>query len=145
MNRHLKIAFFITPLLALLGYFLTGVIHSDKKNKPGTYQLVRIGECKPLSSSCVFRYGEFELKLISKELKETVQLAIVSNTDISALSIALSIDNQSFEQFKVFTTGGKKYWQLKIDTYKNLRNYNQVRLATQAGESSYFIETEIIF
>jgi hypothetical protein len=145
MNRHLKIAFFIAPVLALVAYALTGYLTPKQKVSAGDYQLQQSGECRPVNSSCLLSYADFELKLISKQKQDKLQLAIVSNQELDALSFAMSEDNISFKQFKIMKADNKKYWQVFLEKDQLLNNYKYIRLASQSEKSNFYIETGIRF
>lgn len=145
MNKHLKTAFFIAPVLALLAFAVTGYYIPINSPEPGNYRLLSTSPCKPVSGSCVFRYADLELKLISQERKDKLQLAIISNQNLISPAVALAERNKEFEQFKLFSTDGQRYWQLSLGKNQSLSVFNRIRLATHAGSSAYFIETEIQF
>ena len=145
MNKHLKLAFFIAPILALVSYALTGYFSPSKEIKAGNYQLQLISQCKPIDSSCLLKHADFELKLISKQKQDKLQLAVVANQELDALSLALSEDNTSFKQFKIMKSDNKKYWQVFLEKDQYIDNYKYLRLASQSQKSKFFIETEIQF
>ncbi len=145
MNKHLKLAFFIAPVLALVSYTITWYLTPKQQVKAGNYQLQQSGEWSPSSHTCLLNYAGFELRLISKQKKDKTQLAIVSNQELDVFSFTLSEDNISFTQFKIMKADNKKYWQVILEQDQKLNNYEFIRLASQPEESKYFIETAIRF
>jgi hypothetical protein len=145
MNKHLKLAIFMAPLLALIAYGLTGYWTPKKDIKAGSYQLQQGSDCSPLNNSCLLNYADFELKLISKQKQDKLQLAIVSNQTLDALSLAMSTDNVNFKQFKIMKSENHKYWQVYLEDNQELNSFQFIRLACQSQKSSYFIETGIRF
>ncbi len=87
MNRHIKIALVMAPILALVAYGITGYYQPVKENKPGDYQLHLTSECRPKDNSCAMKSGEFEIMLISSIKKGKQQLGILANQPVSYLSV----------------------------------------------------------
>ena len=85
MNRHLKIAFFMAPLLAIGAYFITGFLYKKQQTNIEYGQLQLSGKCLPTENACTFVSPELELKLISNEKQGQQQLAIISTKPINPL------------------------------------------------------------
>ncbi len=149
MNKHLKIAFFIAPLLAIGGYVMTGYVVTTKpvnKSLPVNQasQLRAQGDCLPTENSCQFSTAELQLRLISNEQKNQQQLAVISTEVISNLSLALG-QGDTFKQFPMMKSEDNKYWQIKLNPSDKLIDYTQLRLALTHQEKNYFIQSEVNF
>ena len=141
MNRHVKIALIMAPILALLSYGITGYFQPQLKHeKGGDYQLNMAGECRPSDNSCVMKSGKFEIMLISSIKKGKRQLGVISNQPVSYLSMALARDDNQFTQFKMMQSKDKKYWHVALSNDQELDGFNVFRLAVNSQESNYFIE-----
>ena len=145
MNRHVKIALVMAPILALVSYGITGYFQPKHIQKAGDYKLRLSGQCKPSDNSCVMKYGEFEVMLISSVKQGKRQLALVSNQPISYLSMALAGDDDEFSQFKMMKSDDKKYWQIALKDEQKIDEFGQFRLAAHSKKSNYFIENNITF
>ncbi len=144
MNRHLKIAFFMAPLLALGAYALTGYFMTPQQNGPASSALSALGKCKPLDNACIFQAGDLEIKLISNEQQQQQQLAVFSNKPVSALTMALGNDS-GFEQFPMMKSDDGKYWQIKLKSDDNILKFNTLRMALRYKEQSLYVESEVYF
>ena len=144
MNRHVKIALIMAPILALASYGITGYFQPVSKQKAGDYELSLGGNCRPNDNSCVMKSGEFEIMLISSIKKGKRQLGIVANQPISHMSMAMAGDNNEFIQFKMMKSDNEKYWQISLKDNQELDGFIKFRLAAHSKESNYFIEKNIL-
>jgi len=144
MNRHLKIAFFMAPLLAIGAYIITDRLLTTEAIKSNQTQLQLIDKCLPADNSCVFQVADIELKLISNHKQNQQQLAIISTQNIENLSLALGQD-ATFIQFPMMKTDDNRYWQIKLNPEDNIKDYQQLRLAFTYNEASYFAESDVTF
>jgi len=144
MNRHLKIAFFVAPLLTIIAYILTGYFTDSKAQRSAQSKMTLLGSCQPAENACVFMLGELELKLISNVKKQQQQLAIISNKPITHLSVALGLNN-NFKQFVMMKSDDGKYWQIKPDKNDDILKFKQIRLAFKYMDSPSYAEAEVQF
>ena len=144
MNRHLKIAFFMAPVLALLSYALTGYLMNPEVSRQQQGQLLVHGQCLPTENACLLTLGPFELKLLSAEKQQQQQLALISNEPISHLTVALGSEDR-FRQFPLMKRDDGKYWQLHLTAGDQLSDYQQLRLAFKQGDQPMYAETAVRF
>ena len=142
MNRHLKIAFFIAPLLAIGAYIITGYVYIEPSTNKTPGQLNLIGSCLPTENACTFASSDLELKMVSSEKQGQQQLAVISTQAIQNLSLGLGKDKQ-FKQFPVMKTDNNRYWQIKLQAEDNIQQYKQIRIAFTVDENSHFAEAAL--
>jgi hypothetical protein len=144
MNRHLKVAFFMAPVLAMLGYFLAGYFMKPKEVAAQQQQLRLLGSCMPRENACIFTLGDLELKLISNEQKQQHQLAVISSEPVSNLSLALG-NNEAYKQFPMMKSDNGKYWQIKLENNDNVLIYKSLRMALSYKNKPYYAESTVTF
>ena len=144
MNKHLKIAFFTAPFLALLAYYLTGFFVTPTTSENTGQQMVLLGKCYPKDNSCRLTRGELDIKLISAEKKQQYQLALTSNKAIEKLTLALGNQNQ-FKQFPIMKSDNNRYWQIKLQPEDELSQFKQLRLAFFHENKPIFADIEVHF
>ena len=144
MNKHLKVAFFIAPLLAIGAYVLTGYLYAPNKANEPQHKLHLLGQCLPTENACIFIADQLEVKLISNQQNQQHQLAIISNEPIARLTVALGLNNQ-FTQFQIMKSDDDKYWQIKLNDNDNILIYNQLRMAFTYQEQNLYTESEVLF
>lgn len=144
MNRHLKIAFFMAPVLALLSYAFTGYLITPEVKEQQQGKLMVNGHCLPTENACLMTLGQFELKLLSAEKQQQQQLALISSDPIEHLTVALGREDR-FRQFPLMKGDDGKYWQLHLAPGDELGDYEQLRLAFKQGEQAMYAETDVRF
>lgn len=63
MNRHLKVAFMVAPILAVIGYIGADYYDEHQASKDKIIQLVPEGHCDIINQSCVLQSGEFKVNV----------------------------------------------------------------------------------
>ncbi len=144
MNRHLKIAILIAPLLALMAYGLNALYY-EPQTPPGDYSLTMVGDCQPLTGSCTLKSGSFKINLISLIKNEKKQLLLLPNQALQTLSLALTDQSGQYRDMKMVKLSGGKYWQVDVSELLILDDFTQFRLAMSTGRSQYFREGKISF
>ncbi|MCX7554915.1 hypothetical protein OS175_13630 [Marinicella sp. S1101] len=149
MNRHLKTAFFIAPLLAIAGYIGAGYFISSKQADETYGQLQLAGSCLPTENACVFISPAVELKLISNEQQGQQQLALITTQPVKHLTLGMAeafTDNkQPFRQFQMMKSDDNKYWQIKLQPNDIIAKYKHIRIAFSYQGKGYFAESEVRF
>lgn len=144
MNRHLKIAFFMAPLLALLAYGLTGYLIKPQNHSTPPSRMSSSQNCLPRANACVFMAGELQIKLLSNTQQGQLQLALLSNQPVKRVSLALAAAEQ-FTQFPVMQSDDGKYWQLKLPPTTDLQQFQQLRLALEHQGVAFYAESAVRF
>ncbi|MBU2871863.1 hypothetical protein [Colwellia sp. E2M01] len=66
MNKHLKIAFLVAPILAIAGFGLADLYSENKAAQEKVIQLVAEGNCDVTQNDCVLTSGEFKINVSDK-------------------------------------------------------------------------------
>ena len=138
MNKHIKTALFIAPILALGAYFAADVWVS--KQTGDSQNLRQVGQCVPKENACLFRHADFEIKMISQKKNNQLQLALVSNRPIEKISLALSKSNVAFNPFPLGMGDNRQYWQILLKEGEDISQYKHFRLALEKDDKSLFSE-----
>lgn len=67
MNRHLKVAFMVAPILLVLGWGGADFYEESKANETRFIQLKPDGHCDVINKSCVLKSGEFKVNVFDKD------------------------------------------------------------------------------
>jgi len=67
MNKHLKVAFMVAPILAILGFVGADFYEESEAEKEKFIQLVPEGHCDIINNSCVLKSGEFKVNISDEE------------------------------------------------------------------------------
>jgi len=72
MNKHTKIAIFIAPILAILGFALADLWAENEASQIKMVELVPFGHCDVNNQKCILKSGEFEVNISDKSGITTV-------------------------------------------------------------------------
>ena len=75
MNKHLKLAILIAPLLIIIGYVASDYYIQQQASKPQLFMLNTVGQCDILNHGCVLTSGEFSLELSDIEGQTKIKSA----------------------------------------------------------------------
>lgn len=144
-NKHVVAAMIIAPLLAIMSYFLTDNMVSEKPHaaEPGkAYPLVAKSNCRYESGLCTLENGELKLQL---SVLSGRYLHLESNVPLEQVTVAISnIDSEGDPQTMQISDDTGTRWQIPVQS-SDLANSN-LRLALVTGNKSYFFaETPMIF
>lgn len=161
-NKHLILAMFIAPLLAVIAYFAVDQVVSEKPHAAvdgGSYKLVAKSNCRYKSGICTLENGDIEVKLrvaiidnsraevfLSSELP--VQSALVSFVDdlgyetISDESINPESINHK-PNLMVTSVEDPGIWSAVIDSVPTEKS--TLRLALRISDTLYYAETAATF
>lgn len=161
-NKHLILAMFIAPLLAVIAYFAVDQVVSEKPHAAVdgvSYKLVAKSNCRYKSGICTLENGDIEVKLrveiidnsraevfLSSELP--VQSALVSFVDdlgYEAISDE-SINSESINhkpKLMVASVEDPGTWSVVIDSVPTEKS--TLRLALRISDTLYYAETAAAF
>lgn len=95
-NKHIIAALIITPILAIIGYFATDHLVSEKPHKarPGmSYQLVEMPNCRYESGHCGLKNADFNIDMQVELLENgTMNLSLDSAYPLNGVKLAV-VDN----------------------------------------------------
>jgi len=115
MNKHLKVAFMVAPILAVLGFVGADYYEESEASKVKITELAPEGHCDIINSRCVLKSGEFKVNISDEggvtEVNSTFPL------DTATLFLVDKHDNMT-----AYPLGMQKspyYWRSKT----NLRSF----------------------
>jgi hypothetical protein len=144
-NKHIIAAMIIAPLLAIMSYFLTDNMVSEKPHaaEPGkAYPLVAKSNCRYESGSCTLENGELKLQL---SVLSGEYLHLESSIPLEQVTVAiLGIDREGNPQTMQLADESGTRWRIPVQR-SDFANSN-LRLALLTRNKSYFFaETLMIF
>ncbi len=146
-NKHLVAAMIVAPLLAILAYFATDYLVSEKPKaaKAGSnYKLAANSDCRYQSGSCTLKNGDIKIVLLAKRLSENlIRLSMFSETPVERALVVFSNDPDTPPNlFKKIPTEDHA-WVAELNL--NDPEDEPLRLAVVINGSSYYVETSSIF
>ena len=147
-NKHLILAMFVAPVLAIIAYFAVDHVVSEKPSaaKQGTtYKLVGNSNCRYQSGLCTLRNGDIELVIRARRIDErTVELVLTSELEVDNVLISLANSEADERPVQMQVKGGQS--DVMHATFDNFDPQRSVlRLAAGIAGSMYYAETTAVF
>jgi hypothetical protein len=147
-NKHLILAMFVAPLLAIIAYFSVDYIVSEKPKaaqQGGTYKLAAKSNCRYQSGVCTLKNGDIEVKLHARRIDERmVELNMYSELPIQNAIISYVAGEFTSEPVAMNTesaAAGDWYVTLELSDPEN----SQLRMALSIADAMYYAETTAVF
>lgn len=147
-NKHLILAMFVAPVLAIIAYFSVDYMVSEKPHAamPGnTYQLAAKSNCRYPSGACTLKNGDIEVQLNARRVAENkVELTMQSIVPVQRAVISYVADDIAAEPVVMNAVSAEMDdWHVTLPLAYPEKT--RLRLALNISESMYFAETTAIF
>ncbi len=143
MNKHLKMAILIAPVLIILGYIVSDFYIESDAGAERVFKLNAEGQCDIFSNKCIFTSGDFKVNLFDKAGKTTIN----STFPLDSVHLFIVDEKKNMTQYAMLKAQTKYYWH--VDT--SLRAYHEatrepqrVRIIVKIKGSHYIAEFEVI-
>jgi hypothetical protein len=147
-NRHLILAMFVAPTLAIIAYFGVDYVVSEKPQvaqQGKAYKLAAKSNCRYQSGACTLKNADIEVHLQANRIDdEQVGLTLSSATPIQNALISLLTDEIETEPVLVNEKADQADARYVILDLKNPEQ-STLRLALNISGSMYYAETSAIF
>ena len=151
-NKHLILAMFIAPLLAVIAYFAVDQVVSEKPQaaiEGASYKLVAKSNCRYKSGICTLENGDIEVKL-RVEIIDNSRAEVFLSSEIPVQSALVSfVDDLGYEtisrepRLMVTSVEYPDTWSAVIDSVPTEKSI--LRLALRISDTLYYAETTAIF
>jgi hypothetical protein len=147
-NKHVILAMFIAPVLAIIAYFAVDRIVGEKPHqiKQGqTYKLAANPNCRYPSGLCTLRNGDIEVTVRIERVTDTAaKLILQSNTPVAhalASFAAAPAEPQPRTLYRSAAEGDTWNAEFKQAEIQN----STLRLALEISDSMFYAETPAVF
>lgn len=147
-NKHLILAMFVAPALAIIAYFAVDHVVSEKPSaaqEGSTYKLVAKSNCRYQSGLCTLKNADVELVIRAKRIDErSVELVLSSELEIDNVLISLANSEADARPVQMQVKDGQS--DVLHATFENFDPDRSVlRLAAGIAGSMYYAETTAVF
>ncbi len=147
-NKHLILAMFVAPLLAIIAYFGVDSFVSETPHvaqQGESYKLAAKSNCRYQSGACTLKNGDIEVKLSARVINGN-QVEVVLESEMPVQNALISIAGEGEEPVPSIMSSrtelndilSAKFYQ--FDTEKSI-----LRLALTIADTVYYAETATIF
>ena len=147
-NKHLILAMFVAPALAIIAYFSVDYMVSEKPKaamQGGTYKLAAKSNCRYQSGACTLKNGDIEVHIRTRRIDEkAVELSMHSELPIQKAVISYIADDIASDPVVMNASSGDvSNWQVSLNL-PDPQN-TQLRLALNIADSMYYAEITAVF
>jgi hypothetical protein len=148
-NKHIIAALIITPILAIIAYFATDYIVSEKPHKalPGaSYQLAEKPNCRYNSGRCGLKNADFTADITVKHLDEGyLNLTLKSAFPLQGVKLAMVDNPEQSGEPRAMKMQDQQGTEWTITLSKPRTDTSRIRLAMASGKSMYYGDTSTAF
>lgn len=146
-NKHVITAFIVTPILALLGYYLVDLMVKETPQAAvagQNYKLVAKSNCRYTSGECDLVNGGFKSTLTVNQDGQNKTLLLKSNYPLKGVTVGLVNGDKESKPVKMSSYGDEALsWSMPLTTQVDATT--ELRVAIAAQESFYFAQTTLGF
>jgi len=114
MNRHIKVAFMVAPILAIIGFIGADYYDENEALQEKFINLTVDNHCDVINSDCVLISGEFKINVSDKAGITEIN----STFPLDSVTLFLVDKNNKMTEYPLGMQKSPYYWQRKT----NLRN-----------------------
>ncbi|MCW9013861.1 MAG: hypothetical protein OQL06_08765 [Gammaproteobacteria bacterium] len=147
-NKHVILAMFVAPILAIIAYFGVDYVVSEKPHsaqKGNSYRLSANSNCRYKSGHCTLVNGDIEVHLRAQRSGEQqIELSLSSDIPIQNALISYVDDNIASEPTPMHSSHPQtNTWLAKLNLQSPEKS--TLRLALGISDSLYYAETSAVF
>jgi hypothetical protein len=151
-NKHLILAMFVAPVLAIIAYFSVDFVVSEKPQaavEGAAYKLAARSNCRYQSGACTLKNGDIEVHLHARRIDDkTVELKMQSELPVQNAIISHVVGELASNPVEMITDvaadgelAADRYVILKLSDPENTR----LRMALSIADTMYYAETTAVF
>ena len=147
-NKHLILAMFVAPVLAVIAYFAVDYVVSEKPRAadPGSsYKLAAKSNCRYQSGNCTLENGDVEVHIQARHSDDTrVDLNMRSELPIQNAVISYVVDGVASEPLRM-DKGSEETDGWHATIFLDEPGKSTLRLALNIADTLYYAETSAVF
>jgi len=144
-NKHLILAMFVAPVLAIIAYFSVDYVVSEKPQaaQPGSsYKLAAKSNCRYKSGTCTLKNGDVEMHINAQHIGEQ-QIRLTLQTELPLQQAVLSYVIAGSESVPQQLSADDGDWV--IDLSLAAPDKTVLRIAFNIAGIMYYAETVAVF
>jgi hypothetical protein len=146
-NKHIVTAMIVTPVLAMLGYYVTDQFVKERPQaaiKGQSYELIAQSNCRYSSGKCDLKNAEFTSTLTVENDGGIQTLKLESSHPLAGATVGIVQVEKTYAPTKMNSANtGDQSWYLQMPA--NTNESTILRVALMANGSYYYAETPLGF
>lgn len=147
-NKHLVLAMFVAPILAIIAYFATDYVVSEKPHaiqQGSSYKLAARPNCRYQSGQCTLYNGDVEVSVRVERITGTQnELILQANMPLQKALVSFVVGDDETEPTGMQRTESEENtWRTRFELVEPEKS--TMRLALELSGSLFFAETPAVF
>jgi hypothetical protein len=147
-NKHMVLAMFVAPVLALIAYFATDYVVSEKPHaaqQGGSYKLAAKSNCRYQSGQCTLHNGDVEVKLRAERITGSqIELSLQANMPLQNALVSSVVDNEETDPVVMQrSVSEENTWRAKFDIFDVEKG--TLRFVLELSGLLFYAETPAVF
>ena len=147
-NKHLVLAMFVAPVLALIAYFATDYVVSEKPHavqQGNSYKLAARPNCRYQSGQCTLHNGDVEVNVRIERITGSLnELILQANMPLQNALVSFVVGDDETEPVAMQrAVSEENTWRARFELVDPEKS--GLRLALELSGSLFFAETPAVF
>ena len=147
-NKHMVLAMFVAPVLAIIAYFATDYVISEKPHaaRQGTsYKLAAKSNCRYQSGQCTLHNGDVEVNVRAERITGSlIELSLLANMPLkNALVSSVVADKETDPVVMQPAVSEENTWRAKFDIVDAEKS--TLRFVLELSGLLFYAETPAVF
>jgi len=147
-NKHMVLAMFVAPVLAIIAYFATDYVVSEKPHaaRQGTsYKLAAKSNCRYQSGQCTLHNGDVEVNVRAERITGSlIELSLQANMPLkNALVSSVVADEETDPLVMQPAVSEENTWRAKFDIVDAQKS--TLRFVLELSGLLFYAETPAVF
>jgi hypothetical protein len=147
-NKHVILAMFVAPVLALIAYFATDYVVSEKPHaaqQGSSYKLAAKSNCRYQSGQCTLHNGDVEVNVRAEHITDTlIELSLHANMPLENALVSFVVANEETNPAMMQPAASEENtWRAKFDIVDAEKS--TLRLVLKLSDTLFYAETPAVF
>jgi len=147
-NKHVILAMFVAPVLAIIAYFATDYVVSEKPRQAqqgNSYKLAAKSNCRYQSGQCTLYNGDVEVNVRAERINGSlIELSLHANMPLQNVLVSSVVATEETDPVVMQpAVSEENTWRAKIDIFDVEKS--AVRLVLELSGLLFYAETPAVF
>jgi hypothetical protein len=147
-NKHVVLAMFVAPVLAIIAYFATDYVVSEKPHQAqqgNSYKLAAKSNCRYQSGQCTLYNGDVEVNVRAERITGSlIELRLHANMPLQNVLVSSVVANEETDPVVMQpAVSEENTWRAKIDIFDVEKG--ALRLVLELSGLLFYAETPAVF
>ena len=147
-NKHVVLAMFVAPVLAIIAYFATDYVVSEKPHQAqqgNSYKLAAKSNCRYQSGQCTLFNGDVEVNVRAERISgPLIELSLHANMPLQNVLVSSVVANEETDPVMMQrAVSDENTWRAKLDIVDAEKS--ALRFVVELSGLLFYAETPAVF